>query len=563
MSIQDFVDSPLFDVAGGCLIFLGLMWACEVMWRWRSRTPRDRDSTGLRRAADMPFLPESVREGSEFITAPPPRYVLGLYLERLDANHKEMREYIGTAWRYGDFIVTAAHVFHSLARVRISRDWESREQLFARTYDGDFVVLPADEGDWVELHTDIVAWQIPSGHSIRSKVSSARIGAVSAKAHYVQAWAGFDGANMSMGLLETVKEAFGLLKYTGSTRAGFSGAPYVAGPHVLGMHGGGGRMNYGYPAEFIKALLLRIKKPEDSTLAAIAKALSATTRRAEVVWQKVTPDEYQLQVGGQYFMVDEEEWMDLLREERYERFFYEDEEVDGQLVRKRKVGKAYVAYEDEPEAVAVDVEPPFESDLEPFLGAGSWRRQVDPGTTHLEDHPAATTSRMDTSMRENIATPQPEPMQLMPHSEPMRNSGERQREENADQLVSSLKESVSELHKGITSGLDNLRLEMTKALTDFSKMHSENLTRIAQQVLESSRPTPTSALRWDGMDSDLQKYIDWRRSVTASDPGFPRLRALFLADTLGLTEEQSRALVRRYANIRRRRPTAYNTRPRT
>lgn len=262
-------------------------------------------------------------------------------------------------------------------------------------------------------------------------------------------------------------------------------------------------------------------------------------------------------------MVDEDEWMDLLREERYERFFYEEEEVDGQLVRKRKVGKAYVKYEDEPED-AVDVEPPFESDLEPFLGAGSWRKLVDPGIAHQENANASTTPNLATSIVESTNSPPQEPRQSVNPSGPTQGSERKQKDECEDQLVKSLKGFTTELQRGITSGLDSLRLEMTKALTDFSKMHSDNLTKIAQQVLESSRRTPTSVLRWDGMDSDLQKYIAWRCSVNVLDPDFPRLRALFLADTLGLTEEQSRALVRRYANIsKKRRPVVLHTQPRT
>lgn len=59
---------------------------------------------------------------------------------------------------------------------------------------------------------------------------------------------------MSMGLLSTSK-MIGFCKYTGSTLKGFSGAPYMVGTAVYGMHLGSVVNNVGYESSYILALV--------------------------------------------------------------------------------------------------------------------------------------------------------------------------------------------------------------------------------------------------------------------------------------------------------------------
>lgn len=112
--------------------------------------------------------------------------------------------------------------------------------------------------------------------------------------------------NSSLGML-TKTAPFGMFEFTGSTRPGFSGAVYVCGTRVVGMHLGGGVQNLGYSASYIHNLLFR---PESSERAALLRLVEAGLGD-EVVWDSVAPEEWQAEHKGRYYRIDYEDYLEV------------------------------------------------------------------------------------------------------------------------------------------------------------------------------------------------------------------------------------------------------------
>lgn len=98
--------------------------------------------------------------------------------------------------------------------------------------------------------------------------------------------------------------AFGLLQYEGSTRGGFSGAPYHIQNTVFGIHAGGDTLNVGFDITYVTAILRELPySPEDS-----ADYLEQQVRRygGDFDWEPspVSPGEFRVRVGGAYHIVD-------------------------------------------------------------------------------------------------------------------------------------------------------------------------------------------------------------------------------------------------------------------
>lgn len=70
----------------------------------------------------------------------------------------------------------------------------------------------------------------------------------------------------------------------------------------------------------------------------------------------------------------------------------------------------------------------------------------------------------------------------------------------------------------------------------------------AQPVLANSETGPLSETRWDGLDSDITSFLEWRSSVNVSDPEYVVWREAYLLRDLGLTTEQAKKVVKTAAN---------------
>lgn len=471
--------------------------------------------------------PESMREGSELVTDPPGKYpwLVGVYSCDL-ANTK--RQYLGSGIIVDSHFVIPEHV---IVDVR-------RETVHVRTYDDKYHQV----ANWFVIETDLLAAPVVPGYK------SGTVRPVAAPV-FAKVVACRDASNSSMGVVKHEREiAPSRLSFTGSTTAGFSGSPYTNGIHILGMHmGGGGQGNYGVSASFVVASLRRQRRPESSELLAIRRALRSAKRSD--VFVEPTLDDVRIEVNGQFWMIDRSEYDELLEDEQYLEYLL-DVDVETQERVLRKNWSRRRDYYDEPDYV------PEGNKVDPsFLGVGSHppdsSGEASNTVTDCRDMCTAKTQNTLTSMEETISGLQEEVRKLKQVCESMRDMlsvQENNFESRMQMNLNSLKQALTEQ---IECSISNHRCQQIPSGTVTSTDSSGPSNPPAQQDSDNSENTQQSAVRWDGMDLDLQKYLEWKRSVNVYDPEFVHWRAEFL-DKLGLNLEQRQALVKRVQHVGRR-----------
>lgn len=123
-------------------------------------------------------------------------------------------------------------------------------------------------------------------------------------------------------------QTFGLVEYAGSTEPGFSGAAYLNGNIVIGMHIGGGQQNFGVEVEF--ALVLdQPKTSESPILDVITRELKKRGGRKAIRKSRLPPtaqttDLVAVKYRGRYYVVEDTPELDVLEEENPILFFNDD-----------------------------------------------------------------------------------------------------------------------------------------------------------------------------------------------------------------------------------------------
>lgn len=227
------------------------------------------------------FEPERMRAGSVLA----PAKLLDFQAE-IFGLHQGTWVRSGQCFRTNTFIVTAHHVIDNYEKVRLvtSRGHVEVQVSDFRQLEGDLSIL---------LVTD--AQLAPLGLT-KAKLASHE--AVDNSGLFVKV-SGF--GQSSLGMLRG-NPSFGFCEYTGSTVSGFSGAPYVVGKTVYGMHLGGGTQNLGYSGAYISMLLRTLQ--EDSTDFLMTQIKK--TSEYQVMQSPYDPDEFRVKVGGRYYLLDAE-----------------------------------------------------------------------------------------------------------------------------------------------------------------------------------------------------------------------------------------------------------------
>lgn len=149
--------------------------------------------------------------------------------------------FVGYGFRMSNYLVTAGHNvreydFYLLANCR-------DQSKYIQIKSNDFTTLKIDVAV-IKLTDQVISKLNLSKPKMFN--STLEVG------HVVHTYA---NNYATAGLLKNANETMGLLKYSGSTLQGFSGAPYVINNSVLGLHTSGTTAHgYGYEAEFIKVL---------------------------------------------------------------------------------------------------------------------------------------------------------------------------------------------------------------------------------------------------------------------------------------------------------------------
>lgn len=233
------------------------------------------------------FLPEKAMPGSPFTRAQRLPPFQAAVMELFDGAWHEL----GQCFRVGQVVVTAKHVIRGDAgRLRLQS---------AR---GTLEVEPA-RFHFCEGGADIA-------YAILDDREFTMLGLAKAKLVPATGDCGTAYATCQTTMEQTtgmVREAisgseplFGLVRYSGSTRPGFSGAPYYMTNKVYGMHTGAASENLGYDASYIQ---MKLRNLEESSEDYFAHVVAQHRRKGKKLYVHSTgdPDIVEVKINGQYF----------------------------------------------------------------------------------------------------------------------------------------------------------------------------------------------------------------------------------------------------------------------
>lgn len=481
-------------------------------------------------------IPESMRPDSYLGTNPPLRSQVAVY-SLMDG----VKYFEGSGVRILDYIVVPTHVLTPEAHFFYSQQVLGAGKVPTLEWhhlDLGEIANPLDNAiaRAKEIFPDVTVVKMPP--SAVSTIPAAKVASVAGRP-FVRCLSTRKTHNVSYGTLSTEAEAgFGMFSYSGSTTKGFSGGIYLDVDHVVGMHLGGGQINYGVSLALIKQRLERMSKvPESSEMAAISRALGGARKRDVQVLMTGDPDVVEIQVGGKFFTVDVDEYRSLQEEEKFEHFFFDDEDRPRKQFRRE--------YE--------NLHQPIEEEEPPFLGSSSFQLKVEPVTTPQTPCTTQTTG-----------------MQTSPDQTENYLDGLRQMQQQFDDLLKrmqlfednlnqhlfnqmqkNLPELLDTLLVPTQSDVEDLRSRVTQISDGISIISSELSTLKARPALASSQASPRSVMPSVGMDAAFQKLKQWRSLNSPSNPDYVNCRKEFM-DSQGWSETDQAYLINRLRNYAHR-----------
>lgn len=256
---------------------------------------------------------ESAREGSHEVPMPTPKCQV-LIGEMISGEFHAF----GNGVRIKNWLVAPAHVLFQVKSpvVKGRQSW-----------------LEITTEEYEDLDTDLVAIRMSDRQWSTIGASICSIAHVTYTAgHYVSV-VGVTGKG-TCGVLRDDSTVFGRMVYDGTTLAGYSGAGYMAGPQLVGVHTNGGAVNGGYSASYIMVILnlLDREKPEDSD--DWLRDMMKRNKRIRIDKRWMDLDDVRIQVDGRYAVVSR----DALRSAMGDDFDFDD---DGDTPVAVKRGYSY------------------------------------------------------------------------------------------------------------------------------------------------------------------------------------------------------------------------------
>lgn len=204
--------------------------AAYGVWRKRKQIP----------IIVRPFAFESMVDGSEEVDmdmAPSQVYVAVGTDGRIEIVGSGVRVDVGGR----SFLVTAGH---NVARSSVA---------LYMVKQGNFYRIPTSAVESkIDLAADAVAIEVRASDFSGLRVSKASLGFQPNEAYVSVTGALGKGTN---GRLQLIRGQFGRLQYSGTTMAGYSGAPYWSGKSVYGIHTNGGHANEGFLLSYLYQVL--------------------------------------------------------------------------------------------------------------------------------------------------------------------------------------------------------------------------------------------------------------------------------------------------------------------
>lgn len=425
----------------------------------------------------LDYNPESFRSDSPYFNSAQPSSQFSVW-----SVDDDTRTLLGHGVRLDDYLVVPTHVINSVGAVhivscRVDKNGVERRECVAK-----------DELVWRELCFDVSYCALPA--KLGAHLQKARVGPVHGKV-FCEIATAFDKDNSSGSYLE--KAGFGMLEYHGSTRPGFSGAVYKCNGSVVAMHLGGGVQNLAVSLSYVMNLL---KHPESSEAAALERILRSANREDWEYAATGDPDQLQVYAGGRYYVIDREEFYQMMESNDYEDVGDEYQDRTG---RKRVRKQARVNVEDlyEPEAAQPSTS---------FLGVpplGASLKKLDMGPAIDCPAPSTSSSGSSSSAQEVLDGRLQQLMLCVDHLNSTVESMRKREEELLSQLQQ--KSCISEPSTLQPTAIDRPVPRPRSPKTtrrDLIKSSAPSTSR-AQPVEESSHSTQPSATLLGGQDTSV------------------------------------------------------------
>lgn len=280
------------------------------------------------------YRPEKAMKGSDFLPVKPehaPRFLCKVYGRTYQAGVAS-DEFLGMAFRIGNVLCSAYHVVENLDETVVM---SPKTSVAFRT---PWVVDPENDFAYVEL-TEQMFSILGLSKGTLAKVEPDSYGAYAAI---------FGKETYSMGMVQPCDQ-FAKVRYSGSTAYGFSGAPYVSGTVVLGMHLGHGVQNFGLSSAWI---YMRLKGIVESTESALEDYIVNQARKGRKIEVKSTgdPDYYQMKWGQTYHNFPVDRYHEIYGYERqrsrYAYPIFKKESVEYSKDLDARLAPVDVAYDD-------------------------------------------------------------------------------------------------------------------------------------------------------------------------------------------------------------------------
>lgn len=263
--------------------------------------------------------PEAYQVGSEYHYAKPP----GCMFVITTLNKDGSRIIVGHGIRIRDYVVTLRHVIAQPVDLWVT----------VMSYNEKKITVPYDAPllnfAWKDLPgaLDDVCYA-PYDPKMQLKDASLNRAVPGSLAQVVS---GLYPFNASVGPMMSEYDSFAVFRHKASTKPGWSGCPVMSQGQVVGIHAGGGcYTNYAFAVNYI-AMVLRSEEATDEI--ALRSVLQNDPKAEYRVNYTNDPDIVEIEVGGQYYRLEQDVWHDIqedhaagrLRRRRARRYEYDDE----------------------------------------------------------------------------------------------------------------------------------------------------------------------------------------------------------------------------------------------
>lgn len=235
----------------------------------------------------MLYLPEKMVPGNPLVrVAEVPKFQASL-MEYIDGKWCE----VGQCFRVGSVLLTAMHVVDGKAerlRIQSARGTLEIESHRFRPVDdeADLAYVLLDEREFTRLGLAKAKLVAAGGSDGRA-------------ASYVTVQT---STEKSTGAVQAASDLFGYVRYLGSTKPGFSGAPYHLGNNVYGMHLGAAVDNLGYDGSYLACKIRRFTEDSTEYFERLTRQHQKRGKRL-VVRRTQDPQEVEVRVNGQYVRI--------------------------------------------------------------------------------------------------------------------------------------------------------------------------------------------------------------------------------------------------------------------